>query len=294
MPKNTSQLAVETRAPRRGKLRARIFVWFCALVVGSGLAVMAYFVSWAASLGTLTAISMLVLVLVSRRARKDREATQSKFATLAAERDLVIDALLGALGLRDTNLMHSEAVANLSAVVAMQMGLREGEVRHIRAAALLHDVGKMGIAESILTKASALDEGEMAAMRRHAEAGFQIIHEVNSLRETADVIRHHHERVDGQGYPQGLVGDEIPIGSRIYAVVDSYVAMTSDRPYRKRMPHDLAVREIVRHSLTQFDPEVVEAFLQAERQGYLTAGLQPKEVPVGVAGVNGGVTDDLH
>lgn len=280
MPKNVSKLTTETGTRRRGRLRARIFVWFCALVVGSGLAVIAYFVSWAASLATLTAISMFALVLVSRRARKDREATQSKMAELASERDLIIDALLGALGLRDMNMMHSEAVANLSAVVAMQMGLREDEVRRVRAAALLHDVGKMDIAESILTKAGSLDEDEMAAMRRHSEAGFQIIHQVPSLRETADVIRHHHERVDGQGYPQGLVGDEIPISSRIYAVVDSYVAMTSDRPYRKRMPHDLAVREIVRHSLTQFDTEVVEAFLQAERQGYLTPAFQPKEAPV--------------
>ena len=114
-------------------------------------------------------------------------------------------------------------------------------------------------------------------MRRHSEAGFQIAGQIPSLRESASIIRHHHERFDGQGYPQGLKGDEIPIGSRIFAVVDSYVAITSDRPYRKKLPHDLAVREIVRNSLTQFDPEVVAAFLQAEKQGHLTARSHPKE-----------------
>ena len=97
---------------------------------------------------------------------------------------------------------------------------------------------------------------------RHPEVGHEILGQVTSLKGVAEVIHSHHERFDGQGYPRGLKGDDIPVGSRIYAVVDAYAAMTSDRPYRKKMEHDIAVREIVRNSLTQFDPAVVEAFLE--------------------------------
>lgn len=275
--KNGTKSTTEPSGPRRGKFRARILVWFCALVVSTFLAVIAYFVSWAASLTALTAITMFAVVHISRRAHKERQAREAVLAAAASDREMVIDVLFGALGLRDMNMNQSERVANLASVVAWQMGLREDEVRRVKEAALLHDVGKIGIAESVLSKPGALNDEERAAMRRHSEAGFQITDQIPSLRESASIIRHHHERFDGQGYPQGLKGDEIPIGSRIFAVVDSYVAMTSDRPYRKKLPHDLAIREIVRHSLTQFDPEVVAAFLQAEKQGHLTARSQPKE-----------------
>lgn len=275
--KNGSNPTGEGTRPRRGKLRARLLVWLCALVVSSGLAVIAYFVSWAASLALLTAIAMFAVVHVSRRARKEREATDSTLAEAARERETVIDVLFAALGLRDMNMTQSERVANLAGVVAWQMGLREDAVRHVKEAALLHDVGKAGIANTILAKPAALNDEELAAMRRHSEAGYQITNEIPSLRDAARIIHHHHERFDGQGYPQGLKGDDIPIGSRIFAVVDAYVAMTSERPYRKRMPHELVVKEIVRNSLTQFDPEVVSAFLQAEKQGHLASRPQTKE-----------------
>ena len=96
-------------------------------------------------------------------------------------------------------------------------------------------------------------------MIAHPEVGHEILSEVPSLRAVAEVVYAHHERFDGQGYPRGLKGDDIPLASRIFAVVDAYAAMTSERPYRKKMDHDMAVREIVRNSLTQFDPHVVEA-----------------------------------
>ncbi len=276
--KNGTKPETRTKGRRRGKFLARLFVWLCALVVGTGLALIAYFVSWEASLSALTAIAMLALVYVSRSARKEREATPALVAAAARDRETVVDVLFGALGLRDMNMTQSEQVANLAATVAWQMGLREDEVRRVKGAALLHDVGKMGIADSVLSKPGELSDEERAAMRRHPEAGFAILEQIESLRDVAPIIRHHHERFDGQGYPAGLKGDDIPIGARIFAVVDSYVAMTSDRPYRRKLSHDTAVQEIVRHALTQFDPEVVSAFLQAEKQGNVTGRPQAKEV----------------
>ncbi|HET9475907.1 MAG TPA: HD-GYP domain-containing protein [Dehalococcoidia bacterium] len=274
--KNGTKPEIGTRRKKGGKFLARFFFWLGALVVSTGLALIAIY-SWAASLGALTAIAMLVLVLVSRRARKEREATPALVAAAARDRETVVEVLFGALGLRDMRMTQAEQVANLAATVAWQMGLREEEVRRVKGAALLHDVGKMGIADSVLSKPGQLNDEERAAMRRHPEAGFAILEQIESLRHVAPVIHHHHERFDGQGYPDGLRGDDIPIGARIFAVADSYVAMTSDRPYRRKLPHEIAVQEIVRNALTQFDPEVVSAFLQAEKQGLVTGRQQPRD-----------------
>ena len=106
-------------------------------------------------------------------------------------------------------------------------------------------------------------------MKRHPELGHQIINEIDFLRDAAEVIHAHHERYDGRGYPRGLKSEEIPLGARIFAVVDAYEAMTSHRPYRKTLPHRKAVEEIVRNANSQFDPEVVRAFLVAEKRGLL-------------------------
>ena len=99
-------------------------------------------------------------------------------------------------------------------------------------------------------------------MKRHPELGHRILGEIDTLKDAAEIILCHHERIDGQGYPHGLKGEEIPLGARIFAVVDAYVAMTTSRPYRKTMPHEIAVKEILRNSLSQFDPQVVRAFLE--------------------------------
>lgn len=274
---NGSTHAIENPPPGRGSKRARAVVWVCAFVVGGFLATVAYFVNWAVSLTVLTGLLLFAVVHIARRARKERQGVEGKLARAARDRETIIEVLFGVLGLRDMNMTQSERVANLAAAVAWQMGLREEDVRRVKEAALLHDVGKMGIADNVLSKPGELNEEEWAAMRRHPEAGFAIMDQIASLRTVAAIIHHHHERFDGQGYPEGLKGDDIPIGSRIFAVVDSYVAMTSDRPYRKKLGHDIAVKEIVRNSLTQFDPEVVTAFLQAEKHGLLTVQTQQKE-----------------
>jgi len=264
-------------AGRRGRLRARALLWLAAFAVGSTLAVVAYFVSWAAALVALTGVVMCAFFYTTWKARQERRSVDERLAAVARDRETVIEVLLGVAGLRDISMGQSERVADLAAAVAWQLGLREEDVRRVKEAALLHDVGKMGIADSVLSKPGELNPEEWAAMRRHPEAGYEILGQIDSLRGVADIIHHHHERFDGQGYPGGLKGDEIPIGSRIFAVVDAYVAMTSDRPYRKKMPHEIAVKEIVRNSLTQFDPEVVAAFLQAEKYGLLTGRAARKD-----------------
>ncbi len=127
---------------------------------------------------------------------------------------------------------------------------------------LLHDIGKVGIPERILGKAGPLTDEEWDVMRTHPLLGAQIVEPIRFLGEAANVIRCHHERIDGKGYPHGLKGEEIPLAARIFSIVDSFDAMTSDRPYRAAMPLARAVEEVTAGSGTQFDPDVVEAFLQ--------------------------------
>ncbi|HVM11435.1 MAG TPA: HD domain-containing phosphohydrolase [Actinomycetota bacterium] len=126
---------------------------------------------------------------------------------------------------------------------------------------LLHDIGKIGISERILNKQGPLTPSEWSVMKTHPLIGVQIVSPIRFLGEAVDVIRSHHERFDGTGYPRGLRGEEIPLSARIFAVVDAFDAMTSDRPYREALPLDRAVGEITRGSGSHFDPEVVEAFL---------------------------------
>jgi len=154
-------------------------------------------------------------------------------------------------------------------MVAWQMGLRKEEVRQIEKAAILHDIGKIGVADAVLAKPGPLDDTEWAEMRRHPELGCRMLQGIDFLRDAAEIVHSHHEHYDGSGYPRGLKGDKIPLGARIFAVVDAYDAMTSYRPYRKARPHRKAVEEIVRNSGIQFDPDVVRAFLEAEKRGLL-------------------------
>ena len=240
-------------------------IFFSALL----LMIVVVVVTTAISFGLVAALACLTIIFALatwrewRIAEREKKSVQARLDKLSRERGSVIEVLCDALGL-ETNVKAAQAqrVAELTASVALQLRLTEDQVNRVRQAAILHDVGKIGIAETVLSKPDNLDDREWKAMMRHPEVGHEILSQVASLQGVAEVILSHHERFDGQGYPRGLKGDDIPIGSRIYAVVDAYAAMTSDRPYRKKMDHDIAVREIVRNSLTQFDPGVVEAFLE--------------------------------
>lgn len=181
-----------------------------------------------------------------------------------AETDVVI-ALAQALEERDRYTgEHSETVVDLTARVGEALGLDPVEVDDLRTAALLHDIGKVGIPDSILHKPAALDEREWEIMRQHPAIGERILRAIPGMGSIARVVRHEHERWDGGGYPDGLAGDRIPFGARIILACDAYHAMVSDRPYRKAMPYRAAIAELTDNAGTQFDPRVVEALV-----GYL-------------------------
>lgn len=187
------------------------------------------------------------------------------------ERERTFRGTLQALGLaldaRDSETGgHSTRVADLAIAVGREMGLSRSELDRLEKAALLHDVGKIGVPDAILRKPSSLTEDEWAEMRRHPAIGKNIIKGIPFLEDVAEIVYSHHEQFDGSGYPRGLKGNEIPLGARIFSVVDAYDAMTSDRPYRKAGSPVAAVQEIITHSGSQFDSEVVDVFLRVLEQ----------------------------
>ncbi|PAB57873.1 HD-GYP domain-containing protein [Anaeromicrobium sediminis] len=157
---------------------------------------------------------------------------------------------------------HSYRVADYATSIAKCMGLNSSKVEKIRIAAILHDIGKIGIPDNILNKCGKLDYEEYIEIQKHPFIGCKILSEVDSLAEVARIVKHHHERYDGKGYPDGIGGDEIPIESYILAVADAFDAMTSDRPYRKAMDKLKALSIVEEESGTQFHPKVVEAFVK--------------------------------
>ena len=159
---------------------------------------------------------------------------------------------------------HSRQVADLAAAVAEQLGLSDPAVETIRVVGLLHDVGKIAVEERVLAKPGPLDADDWRTIKRHPEVGARLVREALGLGdEAAAAVRHHHERFDGRGYPDGLAGDEIPLAARIVAVVDAFDAMTSDRPYRRALSVRQARAELARCAGSHFCPDVVAAFLDA-------------------------------
>ena len=144
--------------------------------------------------------------------------------------------------------------------MARTLALPEAEIDRIRTAALLHDVGKVAVPQEILEKPSALTSAEWRAVVQHPRIGQVILEQAAALKDAVPIILHHHERFSGHGYPFGLRGSDIPLGARIVAIADAYDAMTHDRPYKRAIDHEAAVRELRRHAGTQFDPELVSLF----------------------------------
>lgn len=174
----------------------------------------------------------------------------------------LLNGLVAALDLRDTDTRwHSKRVSLYSRRIAKALGIKGEELNQIERGALLHDIGKIGIRDAILLKPGRLTKEEWEEMKKHPEMGYKLLEGSDFLEHERIIVLHHQERYDGKGYPQGLKGKEIDIGARIFAIADTFDAMTSDRPYRKALPFKVAREEIIRCSGTQFDPRIVEAFL---------------------------------
>jgi HD-GYP domain-containing protein (c-di-GMP phosphodiesterase class II) len=170
-------------------------------------------------------------------------------------------ALVSLIDLRDRYTGgHSSRVAAYCRKIAVQLGLPHEETEQVVLAAALHDIGKIGVPDNVLLKPGRLTDEEFEWIRKHPEYGWSAVRNVDGFHYASLLVLHHHERWDGGGYPGNLRGSDIPLGSRIIAVADSFDALTTDRPYRTARTHEEAVKEIVRCSGTQFYPEVVQAF----------------------------------
>lgn len=179
-----------------------------------------------------------------------------------AFRDSVICAFNQLLDLKDINTgVHSTRLAEWAIRVARKMEIPEESLYQVEVAALLHDVGKIGVPDAILKKAGPLTDEERALINRHPEYSWSILRLFPGLEEASLFALHHHENLDGTGYPAGLKGPDIPLVSRIISVIDAYDAMVSNRCYRKGLPHQEAIGRLLRSSGTQFDSDVVAAFV---------------------------------
>jgi len=175
--------------------------------------------------------------------------------------DRTIEGWAFALDLKDEETAgHSKRVTDMAVRLARHLGMGQEELVHLQRGALLHDIGKMGIPDSILLKGEELTEEEYELMKRHPVYAYELLSPIEFLRPALDIPYCHHERWDGGGYPRGLGGEEIPLAARVFAVVDVFDALTSDRPYRPAWPRERALSYLQAQSGHHFDPRVVEAF----------------------------------
>jgi HD-GYP domain-containing protein (c-di-GMP phosphodiesterase class II) len=189
-----------------------------------------------------------------------------------------VRAMADAIEAKDTYTRgHSERIRSFSLVIADEMGFSDAEKRNIEISALLHDIGKIGISEAVLCKQGKLTDAEFAEIKKHPTIGADMLSSIKQLRDTIPGIRHHQERYDGKGYPDGLAGSAIPMFARIIAVADTFDAMTSDRPYRAAMPDHDALAELERFSGIQFDPDCVAAFANGYRKGLIISQWSEKQ-----------------
>jgi len=193
----------------------------------------------------------------------------------------------------------STMIAGAAVELALGLGLPESEIERIRVASMLHDLGKLAIPEEILTKPGELDDPEWRIVSEHPKIGQVILEQAGALRDAATIVLHHHEWYDGRGYPYGLAGEEIPVGARIVAIADAYEAMVAGRPYRHAISHEAALHELKRHSGMQFDPDLVQRFVEVFAAGMPFAVIRdhghdhPHPVPVN-AGRETRSTAEIH
>jgi putative nucleotidyltransferase with HDIG domain len=189
------------------------------------------------------------------------------YKNLSVKLDDMINIVIITLDARDPyTYSHSDRVAALSVLIAESMGFSEEEIEKTHIAAHLHDIGKIGVNDSVLNKEGKLSKEEMIQMQAHSLIGYNILNKIDLFKEIEVIVLHHHERYDGEGYPNNIRGEDIPIESRIIAVADSFDAITSDRPYRRGSSYQVGIEEVNRHTFDQFCPMVVRAFNQVKDQ----------------------------
>lgn len=187
---------------------------------------------------------------------------RSLLCQLARANEETLLGLVSALDLRERHTgSHSQRVRAYTELLASRFGADDQSLREIGFGALLHDIGKIAVPDRILMKNGALTDEEWLEMRKHPENGYRILNEISFLEKAADMVYSHHERYDGNGYPRGLKGAEIPLGARLFMVADAYDALTSLRPYRSPMSYQGAITEIVNERGSHFDPAVVSTFM---------------------------------
>lgn len=178
-------------------------------------------------------------------------------------RTSVVCAFNQMLDLKDLNTgVHSTRLAEWAMRVAQELGLEHADLPDMEVAALMHDIGKIGVPDAILNKPARLTEEEYALIKRHPEYSWTVLRLIPGFERASLFALHHHENFDGSGYPAGLANSEIPIGSRIVSVLDAFDAMVSSRPYRQGLPFEEGIRRLVASSGSQFDPRVVRCFIQ--------------------------------
>jgi putative nucleotidyltransferase with HDIG domain len=182
----------------------------------------------------------------------------------------LLEGMIRALDYRDTETQwHSWRVARFTRRIAEEMGITGQQLLAIEQGALLHDIGKIGVRDAILLKPGPLTPEEWVAMKKHPELGYRMLQNIPYLREAAQIVYQHQEKWNGQGYPQGLAGEAIHLGARLFCIADTLDAICSDRPYRKGSPIEVALAEIGRLAGTQFDPKAVKVFLSIPKEEWL-------------------------
>ncbi len=199
----------------------------------------------------------LIPLFIARQANQSYINMRQTYLDTMASLSMVIDA-------KDPYTMgHSSRVANYATLLARELKWKENKVEFIHYIAMIHDIGKIAVPENILNKKTLLTPEEYEIIKTHSRIGANLVKDVKFFSESSEIIMHHHERYDGNGYPDQLKGDEIPCGARLLFVADAFDAMTSDRPYRKAMGIDQAIEELKINAGTQFDPKMVDAFIKA-------------------------------
>ncbi|WP_073754185.1 HD-GYP domain-containing protein [Streptomyces sp. CB03234] len=270
-------LATAERVPVRGAWRGLLLRAIAPHAV-HGLAGLMMAVLWRSPYGWPAALFVLLPMYIScwvyAQYHRERAAHQA-----------TIRALVQAVDLKDTYTRgHSERVGHASVLIARELGMDEARLDVIRFAGILHDVGKLGVPTRVLRKDGPLTPEERRVIELHPEYGHEIVRGIGFLGEARAAILHHHERMDGSGYPYGLSGDRIPEAARVVAVADAFDAMTSTRSYRRARPVATAVAELERCAGRQFDPRMVRALVRAlDRHGWRTAVTADETVPAGGA-----------